>query len=55
MHYAHDAGLYGLKTVGPPVSGWAKGGLGAPKTDLWESASLESADSSPGPHEPLTR
>ena len=55
MHCAHDAGLYDPKAVGPPVSGWAKGGLSAPKTDLWESASLESADSSPGPHEPLTR
>ena len=55
MHCAHDAGLYGPKTAGLPVSGWAEGSLEALKTDLWESASLESADSSPGPHEPLTR
>ena len=41
--------MYGLKPAGPPVSGWAEGGLGNPKTDLWESASLESADSSRGP------
>ena len=55
MHCAHDTGLYDPKAAGPPVSGWTEGGLSAPKTDLWESASLESADSSPGPHEPLTR
>ena len=49
MHCAHDASLYDPKAAGPPVSGWAEGGLGNPKMDLWESASLESADSSQGP------